>query len=68
MGNIKYDGVSELLRRKIARNMAISKNREKTTFGSRAHKRILLICCILAKVCYDMERKEGDKISEKKKQ
>ena len=51
MGNVKYDSVPELLKRRICRNLSISKNRNRITFRSRQHKRTLLICNILAKVC-----------------
>ena len=68
MGNVKYDGVPELLKKRIWKNLSVSKNRDRVIFGSRQHKRILLICTILAKVCNDMEQKKSEKNSKKKKQ
>jgi hypothetical protein len=65
MGNVNYVEVPELLKK---RNLSVSKNRDRVIFGSRQHKRILLICTILATVCNDMEQKKKEKTSKKKKQ
>merc|ERR1712179_774078 len=70
MGNVSFSGVPELLKKRIWKNLADIKNRVNIEFRSRKHKRILLICAILAKICEDMEekKKEEKKVSRKKKQ
>ena len=56
MGNVSFLGVPELLKRRIWKYLAESRNRVKMEFRSQKHKKILLICTILAKLCEDMEQ------------
>ena len=56
MGNVSFLGVPELLKRRIWKYLAESRNRVKMEFRSQKHKKILLTCTILAKLCEDMEQ------------
>ena len=56
MGNVNFLGVPELLKKRIWKYLAESRNRVKMEFRSQKHKKILLICTILAKLCEDMEQ------------
>ena len=47
MGNVSFVGVPELLKKRIWKNLADSKNRDKIEFRSRKHKRILLILSLI---------------------